>query len=139
MGAVMRLKYGAPTDSCSPFRASASSGKIVPRSTTKAKAAKATLLARKAASRDTGASIEPGERSLSPRQPMTAIDTATTRAKNPRIEGPIGDSVKAWTESSTPERVRNVPRMVNEKVATRSERFQTRSIPRRSWTITEWT
>ena len=47
------------------------------------------------------------------------------------------DSVKAWTESRTPERVRKVPRMVRAKVAQSSDRFQTRSIPRRSWTITE--
>ena len=50
----------------------------------------------------------------------------------------MADSEKACTESSTPERVRKVPRMVSEKVATRRERFQTRSIPRRSWAITEW-
>ena len=50
----------------------------------------------------------------------------------------MGDSVKEWTESSTPDRVRNVPRIVRENVASSSDRFQTRSIPRRSWTITEW-
>ena len=50
----------------------------------------------------------------------------------------MADSLKAWTESSTPERVRNVPRMVRAKVAHSSERFQTRSIPRRSCTMTEW-
>ena len=32
-----------------------------------------------------------------------------------------------------------VPRMVSENVDTRSDRFHTRSIPRRSCTITEWT
>ena len=37
-----------------------------------------------------------------------------------------------------PERVRNVPRIVRQNVAITSERFQTRSIPRRSCTITEW-
>ena len=37
----------------------------------------------------------------------------------------------------TPERVRKVPRMVRLKVAMTSDRFQTRSSPRRSWTITE--
>ena len=47
------------------------------------------------------------------------------------------DSVNACTESSTPERVRNVPRIVSANVAHSSERFQTRSIPRRSCTITE--
>ena len=46
-------------------------------------------------------------------------------------------SVNACTESSTPERVRNVPRIVRVNVAHSSERFQTRSIPRRSCTITE--
>jgi len=40
-------------------------------------------------------SIDPGERSLSPRQPIRAIETATIRAKNPRIAGPIPDCVKA--------------------------------------------
>ena len=42
---------------------------------------------------------------------------------------PIGDSVNECTESSTPERVRNVPRIVSENVASSSERFQMRSIP----------
>ena len=47
------------------------------------------------------------------------------------------DSVKAWTESRTPERVRNVPRIVSENVAISSDRFQTRSIIRRSCTSAE--
>ena len=47
-------------------------------------------------------------------------------------------SLNECTLSSTPERVRNVPRMVSENVAHSSDRFQTRSIPRRSCTITEW-
>ena len=42
------------------------------------------------------------------------------------------------TDSSTPDRVRKVARMVRLNVAITSDRFQTRSIPRRSWTITEW-
>ncbi len=42
------------------------------------------------------------------------------------------------TDSSTPDRVRKVARMVRLKVAMTSERFQTRSMPRRSCTITEW-
>ena len=63
--------------------------------------------------------------------------TTTTRAKNPSRNGPISDSLKAWTESSTPDRVRNVPRIVSANVAHTSDRFQTRSIPRRSCTITE--
>ena len=51
--------------------------------------------------------------------------------------GPREDSEKECTELMTPERVRKVPRMVRAKVATDSERFQTRISPRRSWTRTE--
>ena len=69
---------------------------------------------------------------------MSATTTTTTRAKKARMAGPRADSVKAWTESSTPERVRNVPRIVRLNVASKSDRFQTRSIPLRSCTITEW-
>ena len=82
--------------------------------------------------------MRPGDRSSSPRQAMSPHVTTTIRAKNPSRNGPIGDSVKACTESSTPDRVRNVPRIVSANVAQSSERFQTRSIPRRSCTITEW-
>ena len=48
------------------------------------------------------------------------------------------DVEKECTDWRTPERVRKVPRMVREKVAITSERFQIRSSPRRCWTITEW-
>ena len=49
----------------------------------------------------------------------------------------MSPSLNACTDSSTPERVRNVPRIVRLNVAHSSDRFQTRSIPRRSCTITE--
>ena len=49
------------------------------------------------------------------------------------------DCEKAWTEFNTPDRVRNVPRIVRLNVAISSDRFHTRSIPRRSWTMTECT
>ncbi len=52
--------------------------------------------------------------------------------------GPIPDSVNECTDSTTPERVRNVPRIVSANVEHNSDRFQTRSIPRRSCTMTEW-
>ena len=137
MGAVMRSKYGPPTDSRSPLSASAMRGNTVPRSTTNANAAKSRLLARKAPSRDTGESTLPGARRRSPRHAIRPTAVTTMSAKNPMSAGPIADSVKACTESSTPDRVRNVPRIVSENVASRSDRFQTRSIPRRSCTITE--
>jgi hypothetical protein len=50
----------------------------------------------------------------------------------------MSDSVNACTLSITPERVRNVPRIVRQNVAMTRDRFHTRSIPRRSCTITEW-
>ena len=121
----------------SSLNASMSSGKTVPSSTTKANAANSTLLARNAPSRDSGESMCPGARRRSPRHPMRPTLTMTIRAKKPRIMGPMPDSVNACTLSSTPLRVMNVPRMVRANVAHSSERFQTRSIPRRSCTITE--
>src|SRR3546814_17892405 len=81
--------------------------------------------------------MRPGARSRSPRQAMSPSVTATTRPKKLRSQIPMSPSLKAWTDSITPERVRNVPRMVRLKVAQSRERFQTRSIPRRSCTITE--
>ncbi len=60
IGVVMRLKYGTPTEMRSSLNASISSGKTVPSSTTKAKAANSTLLARNAPSRDSGESMCPG-------------------------------------------------------------------------------
>ena len=62
--------------------ASTSSGNTVPSSTTKANTANSTLLARNAASRDTGESIVPGERRRSPRQAISPSDTTTTIPKN---------------------------------------------------------
>jgi hypothetical protein len=137
-GAVMRTKYGSPTDSASPVTASASSGKVVPSSTTKARAPKTMLLARNAASRDTGDEILDGDPSRSARQAMRPMPVTATTARNPSSAGPIEDWLKAWTDSTTPDRVRNVPRIVRQNVATRSDRFHTRSIPRRSWTMSEW-
>ena len=103
-----------------------------------ANAANSTLLARNAPSRLIGESIVPGERSLSPRQPMRMIPVATTIPKKVSNHGPIELWLNECTLLITPERVRNVPRIVRLKVATSSDRFQTRSMPRRSCTITEW-
>ncbi len=63
--------------------------------------------------------------------------TATTSPKKPNSRGPTPEFENECTDTSTPERVRKVPRIVREKAAIKSDRFQTRSRPRRSWTITE--
>ena len=137
MGSVMRSKYGSPTDSRRFWSASASSGYTVPTSTTSANPANSRLLTRNADSRDQGESMRPGARRRSARQAMSPIPTAAQIPRNTSSHGPMADSVNECTELMTPERVRNVPRMVRQNVAMTSERFQTRSIPRRSWTITE--
>ena len=110
----------------------------MPRRTTKAKSTNRRLLARKAPSRLIGESIPPGERSRSPRQAIRPTPTASTRPKNPSRSGPIDEVEKACTDWMTPERVRKVPRMVRLNVAITSDRFHTRSRPRRCWTMTEW-
>ena len=109
----------------------------MPSSTTKAKVTKSRLLSRNAPSRLSGESMPPGERSRSPRHTIRPTPTAITSPKNPSRRGPMSESQKACTDSMTPERVRKVPRMVRLKVAITSDRFHTRSRPRRSCTSTE--
>ena len=50
---------------------------------------------------------------------------------------PTVDAPNAWIDSRIPERTRNVPSSASENVATISDTFHTRSIPRFSWTIAE--
>ncbi len=138
IGIDNRSKYGAPDDGPATWNASTSSGKIVPSRTMKANTVKITLLARNAPSREMGESIEPGDRSRSPRHAINPSDTMTMTAKKASSHDPTGPSPNAWTELITPDLVRNVPRIVRENVATSRLRFQTRSIPRRSCTSTEW-
>ena len=54
-----------------------------------------------------------------------------------RNHGPIELCVKEWMELTTPDRVRNVPKSESENARSTSSTFQTRSIPRFSWIITE--
>ena len=78
--------------------------------------------------------MPPGARGAanSPKPPTT-----TTR-RNPRSAGPTADWVNEWTEATTPERVRKVPRMVSEKVPMIRATFHAWSIPRRRCTTAEW-
>jgi hypothetical protein len=54
-----------------------------------------------------------------------------------RNQGPIELCVNEWIELTTPERVRNVPKSESENASSTSSTFQTRSMPRFSWIITE--
>ena len=60
-----------------------------------------------------------------------------TIAISPSSGPPTVEAPKAWIDSRIPERTRKVPSSASVNVATISETFQTRSIPRFSWTITE--
>ena len=138
IGMLSRSKNGAPTTIRRFCSASTISGNTVPSSTTNANTVKITLLARNAPSREIGESIAPGARRRSPRHAINASETTTITPNAPSRYGPIVPLLNAWTLLITPLRVRNVPRMVSENVAISRLMFQTRSIPRRSCTITEW-
>ena len=57
---------------------------------------------------------------------------------NARNGPPSVEAPKAWIESRMPERTRNVPISAAVNVAMISDAFHSFSIPRFSWTITEW-
>src|SRR5678815_1187445 len=66
------------------------------------------------------------------------LTTSVVAMNAVNIHASFGSSPKACTDWTTPDRVRNVPKMVRKKVVMTSDMFHTRSIPRRSCTITEW-
>ena len=58
-------------------------------------------------------------------------------SRNTAKNGPMFDCAKACTEETIPLRVRNVPKMLKKNVRMTSTTFQTFSMPRFSWIITE--
>ena len=62
-----------------------------------------------------------------------SVETIT----KPRNQAPIELFANEWIELTTPERVRNVPKSESLNANATSTMFQTRSIPLRSWIITE--
>ncbi len=69
---------------------------------------------------------------------MSAVENATATTMKARNHGPIELCVKEWIELTTPERVRNVPKIERQNASDTSTTFQIFSIPRFSWIITEW-
>ena len=57
--------------------------------------------------------------------------------KTVNIHASARSSPNACTDCTTPDRVMNVPKIVRKNVTMTSVTFQTRSMPRRSCTITE--
>ncbi len=117
--------------------ASAISGKNVPQKITATRPTRSRLLTRKTDSRESSESIRRSERRSSRRLMISAVEPIRTTAIRPSSGPPTVEAPKAWIDSSTPERTRNVPSSASENVPTISETFQTLSIPRRSWTMIE--
>ena len=134
---LTRLKKGAPTLILTPRTASDRSGKTVPKKTVKAAATRKRLFRRKVDSRETTESSTPSARRRSMREASSEKEPRSTSARKPRKKTPIEPWVKEWTEPMIPERVRKVPKIVRPKVRMIRERFQSLSMRRRSWTITE--
>ena len=131
-------KYGGPTEYLPRFSASIAKGKIVPRKTVPAAAAKKTLFA---------SSIDSRETSLkSPPRPMREVrQTYSTSAppmksaNSARMNMPrVGSTAKACTEVSTPDRTRKVPSRLSAKATIASSTVQLRKAPRFSVTASEW-
>ena len=136
-GILTRLKKGAPTLTLTPRTASDSSGNTVPKKTVKVAARNRTLLSRKADSRETAESSWACPRRRSKRHASRPNEPRSTRARKARKNWPTEPWLKAWTDPMMPERVRNVPNSVRPKVRMMRVRFQSLSIRRRSWIITE--
>ena len=109
----------------------------MPKNTVNAAAMSSTLLRRNADSRETTESSSPCERSASQRHATRPSAVSMTSARKLRNSTPIEPCVKAWTEAITPERVRNVPKSVRPNVRITRTMFQSLSMRRRSWIITE--
>ena len=69
---------------------------------------------------------------------MSASEPAAIRQMKPRNHGPIELCVNEWIDWTIPLRVRNVPKSDRPNASVTSSTFQTFSIPRFSWIITEW-
>ncbi len=67
--------------------------------------------------------------------PKLTVSMNTMKTVN--IQASAGSSPNAWTDDTTPDRVRNVPKIVRKNVTMTSVTFHTFSMPRRSCTITE--
>src|SRR6185369_9772653 len=113
-------------------------GNIVPNSTKSAANSITQLFTRNAASRESHESsslraFSSGSRQITSEKLKVRI--TTMKPMNSRAR--IGSSPNACTDWTTPERVMKVPKTVRKNVTMTSVTFQTRSMLRRSWTITE--
>jgi hypothetical protein len=139
IGTIHLLKNGAATVSRSPVTASRNVGNMVANRTNSAENSSTQLLTMNAASRDIHESsslraFRSGSRQMT--SPKLTVRIRIMKPVNSRAS--TGSSPNACTDCTTPERVMNVPKIVMKNVMITSVTFHTRSMLRRSCTITEW-
>src|SRR5579863_7701213 len=137
IGMLMRLKNGASTLIFSPVTASEITGNSVPHSTAKQLATRIRLLNMKLDSRETTLSRRASLFRYFKRSKIKITVAAIPMARNITKYLPMGDCAKACTELTTPERVRNVPKMHRKKVPETRTMFHTFIMPFFSCIITE--
>ena len=138
-GPFTRSKKGLPTVTVVPWAASEKTGNTVPHSVTKATRRKRTFCTRKALSRDRRESSLSRLLSVSMRQTKAAIERASVPTMKERNIHPIADWAKEWTDGTGPPRLMNIPICARVKATTMSTMFHMRNMPRRFWTMIEWT
>ncbi len=131
------LKYGGPTEILPMPRASRNNGYRVPNSTPPAAATSRMLLSSSSASRDRSLNpplaASPGARQPYNTRADPVITPSSIRMNRPRA----GSDAKACTETSTPERTRNVPSRLRLKAAIAKRMVQLLNRPRFSVTARE--
>src|SRR5271170_4987269 len=137
IGMLMRLKNGASTLIFSPVTASEITGNNVPHSTAKQLATRIRLLNMKLDSRDITLSRRASDFRYFKRSRIKITVAAMPTARKITKYLPMGDCAKACTELTTPERVRNVPKIHRKKVPEIRTMFQTFIMPFFSCIITE--
>ena len=111
----------------SPVKASRIKGYNVPNKIVSMAINRNTLLARSAISRDTSLNVVT-VRICQARIANSVNEIPMTNPKNARIKIPrVGSDAKEWTDVRIPERTRNVPNKLNEKLIMASSTVQFRS------------
>ena len=68
---------------------------------------------------------------------IITVENTTAITMNARNQAPIELWENEWIEFTTPDRVRNVPKIERQNASETRTMFQTFSMPRFSWIITE--
>src|ERR1022692_5247867 len=134
---LTRLKNGGPTVTFEPVTASDRTGNSVPHNTAKQATSSTRLLNRKLDSRETSDSSRCSLFSVSRLRTTKNTQVANISARNHTNQMPMPDGAKAWTDLTTPLRVRNVPKTASRNVMKISHTFHIFIMPRFSCIITE--